>query len=523
METTQIQQVLQEVDLSTSGIHYRTLEDQQEYLITVVPCSTGSIISAQPSGTLFFGLNNYNTSILLLTLGMIMLAITVAMLFTHRNVNAMRRVINSIPLEHQSISATNVYTYMEEAIFNARQKEALLTARDSQQRMMLRALFLKRLLRGEWQAESEIMNDQVQADVNLDATAYVVLLIHLWKPSANDEEMTILRQALSKEFGDEKALLVRMSSDNIACLLLADDADLRESVEAIAEEFAAQLQVTTLVSSTVTSLADIPQAYRQVRTMSRMAQQDDPALQWYSELFQDDVLYNFEYSVYTETGLRNNIAAGNEQGTQELLKELYEKSQQSSIYSDHALRFFAYDLYRLANHLGTGGNTLERKSDLSGLRRMLDAVMEDPKRFDAFFEEIKKYCIQMCRQHQNRQTGNSNDMLNRVMAYIDDHFADPELSVGSIADDLKVSSKYLSLFFKEQTNGKISNYIENKRIAYACNLLDTTEMTINEVALASGYALTHTFRVAFKRVQGITPLEWKKSRQMENKRRENNG
>lgn len=445
------------------------------------------------------------------------------MLFTHRNVNAMRRVINSIPLEHQSISATNVYTYMEEAIFNARQKEALLTARDSQQRMMLRALFLKRLLRGEWQAESEIMNDQVQADVNLDAAAYVVLLIHLWKPSANDEEMTILRQALSKEFGDEKALLVRMSSDNIACLLLADDADLRESVEAIAEEFAAQLQVTTLVSSTVTSLADIPQAYRQVRTMSRMAQQDDPALQWYSELFQDDVLYNFEYSVYTETGLRNNIAAGNEQGTQELLKELYEKSQQSSIYSDHALRFFAYDLYRLANHLGTGGNTLERKSDLSGLRRMLDAVMEDPKRFDAFFEEIKKYCIQMCRQHQNRQTGNSNDMLNRVMAYIDDHFADPELSVGSIADDLKVSSKYLSLFFKEQTNGKISNYIENKRIAYACNLLDTTEMTINEVALASGYALTHTFRVAFKRVQGITPLEWKKSRQMENKRRENNG
>lgn len=335
--------------------------------------------------------------------------------------------------------------------------------------------------------------------------------------------MTILRQALSKEFGDEKALLVRMSSDNIACLLLADDADLRESVEAIAEEFAAQLQVTTLVSSTVTSLADIPQAYRQVRTMSRMAQQDDPALQWYSELFQDDVLYNFEYSVYTETGLRNNIAAGNEQGTQELLKELYEKSQQSSIYSDHALRFFAYDLYRLANHLGTGGNTLERKSDLSGLRRMLDAVMEDPKRFDAFFEEIKKYCIQMCRQHQNRQTGNSNDMLNRVMAYIDDHFADPELSVGSIADDLKVSSKYLSLFFKEQTNGKISNYIENKRIAYACNLLDTTEMTINEVVLASGYALTHTFRVAFKRVQGITPLEWKKSRQMENKRRENNG
>ena len=37
-------------------------------------------------------------------------------------------------------------------------------------------------------------------------------------------------------------------------------------------------------------------------------------------------------------------------------------------------------------------------------------------------------------------------------------------------------------------------------------------MTINDISLASGYALPHTFRVAFKKVQGVTPLEWKKSR-----------
>ena len=65
--------------------------------------------------------------------------------------------------------------------------------------------------------------------------------------------------------------------------------------------------------------------------------------------------------------------------------------------------------------------------------------------------------------------------------------------------------------YKEQTNEKISSVIEKKRIDHACRLLDTTDMTINEIALASGYALTHTFRVAFKKVQGVTPLEWKKA------------
>ena len=86
------------------------------------------------------------------------------------------------------------------------------------------------------------------------------------------------------------------------------------------------------------------------------------------------------------------------------------------------------------------------------------------------------------------------------------------VTIQDIADALGVSVKYLSLFFKEQTNGKISTYIEQKRIEHACTLLQSTEMTINDISLASGYALPHTFRVAFKKVQGVTPLEWKKSR-----------
>ena len=103
-------------------------------------------------------------------------------------------------------------------------------------------------------------------------------------------------------------------------------------------------------------------------------------------------------------------------------------------------------------------------------------------------------------------------MLDKINQYVDGHFTDPELSVTAIADAFGISGKYLSLFYREQTNEKISTVIEKKRIDHACRLLDTTDMTINEIALASGYALTHTFRVAFKKVQGVTPLEWKKSR-----------
>ena len=112
-------------------------------------------------------------------------------------------------------------------------------------------------------------------------------------------------------------------------------------------------------------------------------------------------------------------------------------------------------------------------------------------------------------KRQNRGRGAQSELLQNVLRHIDEHFTDPLLSVSGIAQHFGISDKYLSQLFKEQTSEKISGYIENKRIAHACELLRTTDLSINEVATASGYALTHTFRVAFKKVQGVTPLQWK--------------
>lgn len=494
------------------GTQYWTLSDGKKYMVTCVPCAIGRMISAQPQTAVFVSMNHYNTSMLLLVGGFILLAVVIAMAFTNRNVAAMNRVISMIPKEHQANSATNVYHYMEQAFLNARQKEALLAARAREQKSVLTENFIKSLLRGEWQTESDLLQEQDRVGLSLDAPAYAVLLVHFWEKPDSADFYPGMRDAFKREFGEGRAFLAGMSNENVACLLLADDSDLRESIEAVAEEFSKTMPVTTLASNTVTSILEVSQAYRQVRVMSRMVQEDETRLYWYQDLFQDDVLYNFEYSVYSEAGLRNNIAAGNEQGTVEILNDLYRKNLKSSVYSDHVLRFFAYDLYRLVNHLGTANASEDRKDALDLLRRHLDQVMDNPKRFETYFEEIKAYCLQMCRQNEHRRAAGSDEMMDKINQYIDAHFADPDLTVSSIADALGISGKYLSLFYKEQTSEKISAVIEKKRIDHACLLLDTTDMTINDIALASGYALTHTFRVAFKKIQGVTPLEWKKSR-----------
>jgi len=493
------------------GFGYYEDESGKEYLVASANAQFGNLICAQPVDTAFSGIHRYNISILLIGFGMISLAVIIAAYFTNKHARAMKRVLNTISPEHRSESARNVFSYMQEAIINAQEHEALLSAHASHQMHMLKSIFVKRLLKGEWQSESDLLKDEANAGMNLEAAYYHVLMVHFRERILTSFVFQALGEILNAEFG-ENAFLVQMDDENIACLLLCEESDVTESIEALAEDFSARFPVITLAASAATDRISISRAYRQVRMMSRMVYANDCILKWYSDLFQDDVLYNSEYSFYSETALRNNILSGNSETTLALLNDLYDKSLHGSVNSDHVLRFFACDLYRLVHHLAAPSSSPDKKASLAGFQLLLDRVMENPCCFDSLFEEVKSCLMTLCEESKSKR-GNANDeTLGRITAYIDEHFRDPELSVTSIADALGLSVKYLSLFFKEQTNKKISAYIENKRISYACSLLETTEMSINDISLASGYALTHTFRVAFKKIQGVTPLEWKKTR-----------
>ena len=511
-EEKNLELLLSEASSNKSTLFSMRNTDGKEFLVTVASSVAGRIICAQPVDTAFSGIHRYNITLLLLMMSMILLAVLIAVYFTGRNARAMLRVLNTILPQHRSESARNVFSYMQEAISNAQEHEALLSAHANQQTMILKSLFIKRLMRGEWQTESDLLKDEAEAGLNIESAYYHVLMIHFREKVLSPSVFHCFNEILKAEFG-ENAYLTQMDEENLACLLLCDESDVSESIEALAEEFSKNYPVVTLVGTTALDLMGISRSYRQVRMMSRMVQDSLSPLKWYSELFQDEALYNFEYSVYAETGLRNNIISGNKDGVASILTDLYEKNLPNGIQSDHILRFFACDLYRLVHHLGTSVETMEKKEQLSRIHLLLDRVMENPRSFDNLFESVKAYCLLLCEESKAKRPNSNDETLERITAYVDEHFRDPELTVASIADALGLTVKYLSMFFREQTNGKISVYIENKRIAHACMLLETTDMTINDVSVASGYALTHTFRGAYKKVQGVTPLEWKKSRQ----------
>ena len=72
---------------------------------------------------------------------------------------------------------------------------------------------------------------------------------------------------------------------------------------------------------------------------------------------------------------------------------------------------------------------------------------------------------------------------------------------------------YISSFFKQNKGISIHNYIQQKRMIKAAELLEETDLAIAEIVQQIGYNNTNTFYKAFKRYYGMTPRSYKESKQ----------
>ena len=122
-----------------------------------------------------------------------------------------------------------------------------------------------------------------------------------------------------------------------------------------------------------------------------------------------------------------------------------------------------------------------------------------------FFNWLKESYRTICDEVVNNKKSHNSSLKDKIVAYIDTRYTDPNVSVCSVASCFNLSESYFSQFFKEQTGENFSYYVENLRIQHACRLLAENTISIEEIALLSGYTSANSFRRAFKRVLGITP------------------
>ena len=101
-----------------------------------------------------------------------------------------------------------------------------------------------------------------------------------------------------------------------------------------------------------------------------------------------------------------------------------------------------------------------------------------------------------------------NRYIQSAIAYIEEHYAEPGICIGEIADALALSEGYLSRLFKSETEYSINTYITRFRIRAAARLLDDVQNKVYEVAEKVGYQDITYFSTTFKKLTGINPSQY---------------
>ncbi len=94
-------------------------------------------------------------------------------------------------------------------------------------------------------------------------------------------------------------------------------------------------------------------------------------------------------------------------------------------------------------------------------------------------------------------------------------FANPDLSIKTVAAQMGVSPAYLGHLFRQQTGVYFNDYLTNIRLEYAKELISTTGMKINEIVEKTGFASQTYFNRIFKRTFGVVPLAYRREKRME--------
>jgi two-component system response regulator YesN len=102
---------------------------------------------------------------------------------------------------------------------------------------------------------------------------------------------------------------------------------------------------------------------------------------------------------------------------------------------------------------------------------------------------------------------------DRLLAYIQQH-CHPSLTVGELADRMRVSRSALSKSFHRDMGLSLKSYILQMLMQKSKELMLDENLTVQEVARLMGYEDPYYFHRIFKKHTGQTPLEYRRSARM---------
>ncbi len=112
--------------------------------------------------------------------------------------------------------------------------------------------------------------------------------------------------------------------------------------------------------------------------------------------------------------------------------------------------------------------------------------------------------------HQGTETGGKPSLpVNEVINHLKLHFRE-QVSLSGCARMVFLTPNYLGELFHRATNMSFNEYLKHLRFDYALNLLNLSNISVEQISRLSGFHSVSYFIALFRKQFGITPSQYRK-------------
>ncbi|GIO29374.1 MULTISPECIES: helix-turn-helix domain-containing protein [Paenibacillus] len=454
-----------------------------------------------------------------------------AFMITYRNYSPLRRAVNAI-LRGKNWSgkpSVNEYEFIMQTIEGSLHEEKNLRSLLAQQTPVIRSNYLSRLIRGQMDVDASERGGQSLRfmDIEFVSDYFSVIVVHIdgiarFNEEQSEEQWALARFIISNIGMDmieipHKSFAVELDRDRVVFLnnfdpQLFGDADrvIREmcvSLKTIIEQ-RFKMDITVAAGLPHSGAKSIGESYAEaVAAFEYRIIRGGGTIIHFQDI--QKVHAHYYYPIDIEVQLINFVRSGDTENVLKLLDTIYMMNFESGSITPEIGRCLFFNItstfLKIINATGTD------QHDILGPDIDLVKDIFSYETAEGMHKRTKKLYELLTESLVTERTDHSSQLLQEMERFVDEHFTDPNMGLGMVADRFGMTPQYVSTFYKKQSGKNLSDAIVRKRIELAKQHMCDKDLTNAQIAQMVGYTSDVVFIRAFKKLEGVTPGKYREN------------
>ena len=258
-------------------------------------------------------------------------------------------------------------------------------------------------------------------------------------------------------------------------------------------------KLTVGVGTTKKQTADICQSFVEALAYLQNSVNGDGGL---NHAFEQAELLKVDKSA-VENYLRSGIKDGFDEFFNEYIRPLGETALKSNLIKNYIFADVVLATAKLVTDLG--GEVDKVVPELNSM----EIIMSNIKSMEQLREQVRKIVTTALAYRDDQPKGQYKALIHQANEFIEQHYADPDLSLNEMAALVNLSASHFSVVFSQETGHTFKEYLTDIRIRKAKELLRMTGLRSADIADRVGYNDPHYFSFVFKKHTGLSPSEFR--------------